>query len=233
MYNLEDLSERYQERFHRTFTPAVVNAMLGAVHRGYESAVDLHDPDRGSEEINFGMGVYSCTKHELCLLADPAGAPWRIASINPRFRIDVAGIAVASYRVGRHERQNILTSFPNPGRNGTPGANREEWVVQEHVQLPLFEESDLPAHEPNRLVLCHMGNSDDGFCAAYLCAPRRLKGPRQIIEWGLTHLLWKRDEERASYLDGQQLRRGELPAPEVIPEAAPKRKVRPQPDVQG
>lgn len=231
MYQLENLSERYQERFHRTFTPIVVDAMLGAVNRAYVSACEMHHPERGSGQSNFGLGVYNCARHELALLAEAADAPWRVTSLNPLFWLDVAGLAVASYRVGSHERRNILTSFPRPGRNGTPSAGKGEWAVSEHMQLPLFSESELPAHEPSRLVLCHMGNSEDGFCAAYLCAPLRLKGKRKIIQWGLTHLLWKRDEGRTGYLD-QPVRPEERPAPEVIPETAPRRRVRPQPNVE-
>ena len=229
MYTLENLSERYQERFNSTFTPSVVDAMLGAVHRGYESASDLHDPARGSEEANFGLGVYSCTKHELALLATPSGAPWRVTHRTPQFRLSAGGIAVASYRVGRNERQNINTSFPNPGRNGAPSAGREEWLVNESAQLPLFPEAEQSTQDPTRLVLCHMGNSDDGFCAAYLCAPRRMKGRRQIIGWGLVHQLWKRDEGSTGYL-GRGVRLDERPAPEETPEASPRRRARPQTD---
>ena len=93
------------------------------------------------------------------------------------FRFKLGEFILACHRVGWTEEDDITTHFPNNG-----GAILE-MVPQEY--LPGFKPE---VSQLRNLVLAHMGNPDDGLCAAYLCFPIEAGGAH-ITRWAYTHEL--------------------------------------------
>lgn len=168
-------------QFNATFVPAAVQPIIGALKRAYTTASELHDPERGSNEVTFGFNLYQFAVHELRKEASLKTTALRVISVGPMFRLAIGEFELACHRVGRSARQDIRSSLPN-----NDGA---AWtMVEEQLCLPGLEETyDLP--KARKVVIAHLGNPDDGLGAIYLCIAGRTDGER-ITSWAYTHPIW-------------------------------------------
>lgn len=167
------------DHFDEVFTPAVRDMLVGALRRAYESARELHDPTRGSNEVTFGVGLYHHAVFELDEVARAEGSTLEVVGKVP-FRV-LAGsrFRVGCHRVGRSASDSIWSSFPE----NTAAA------------VTMIEQPYLPGLAPDvanarNLILAHMGNVDDSLGAVYLCVPTREENDR-IRGWGFAELIWR------------------------------------------
>lgn len=170
--------------FEGTFNGEVKDALLEALGNAYETARDAYMPERGSNESTFGFGVYHHVVHELSQLT-PHLANVQIISRQPSFRMTVGGYELCCHRVGRSETDSIWSSFPNP-------ESAAHSMIEEQLWLPGVQR-DVGIGLAKRLVLAHMGNSEEGLRAAYLCVPSKANGSR-IVAWASAQTLWRADE---------------------------------------
>lgn len=171
--------------FDEVFTPEIRSALTAALQRAYDTAAELHDPTRGSNEVTFGVGLYNYAVFELEALAETMANDLRILGKVP-FRVQAGGqFRLGCHRVGRSASESIWTSFPD---NAAAAA-----ALIEQPYLPgtgFAPEPTTPETGTARsLVLAHLGNPVDGLCAVYLCVPTREENNR-IREWGFAELLW-------------------------------------------
>lgn len=154
-------------RLLETFDDRTVGPLMAALQRAYDSAAELHDPSRGSNTRTFGYTLYHFSVHEL-VAASADLSHVKVRSRDPLFRLQVRDYELACHRVGQTASDNIMTSFP-----GNDGAAPR--MVEEQLWLP-----NVPRRQgvgdARKLVLAHLGNIEDGFEAAYLCAPSRTDG---------------------------------------------------------
>ncbi len=168
--------------FFQTFTPDVNGRLFSAIRRAYDTAFEFQAPaERGFNEQMFGFNLAGYCTYELTSEIETAGAPFRLASQGGTFRFFTGAFEMGCYRAGKSERDNIWTSFPQ-NDSGIQTLNNDQ------LWLPGMEPMALP-----KLVLAHFGNSEDGFCALYLCAPKRYENG-SVVEWAFAHELWKRAE---------------------------------------
>lgn len=167
--------------FDSTFDPVVCSVLIEALARAYDTAVELHDPKRGSNERTFGFGVYEYAVHELSLGVKNARGRIEVASMYPSFRLAIGEFQLACHRVGKSEFDDISGCFPN-------AESAAHTMVEEQLWLPWMVKH-LGIENARRLVLAHMGNSDDALRAVYLCAPWRTEGTR-ITEWAFAECIW-------------------------------------------
>ncbi len=122
---------------------------------------------------------------ELSKSADLAGGLYAIKTRNPKFRLQAGDFEVGCYRVGRAVADDIWTSFPD-NDDAAPA------MVEEQLWLPGFED-EAGVKRARKLVLAHLGNSEDGLGAVYLCVPSRIDKDR-IAGWALAHPIWKQGD---------------------------------------
>lgn len=185
--------------FHRTFTREITSRLTGALGRAYETVLEFRAPkDRGYTEQMFGFNLAGYCAHELTVEIEVGGSPFRALLSGSMFRFIVNDFEIGCYRAGRNERENIWESFPDNDTGIQSLAN------DENLWLPNMAPKPLP-----KLVLAHFGNSTDGICAVYLCAPKRFENGR-IVEWAFAHEIWKRDSDQPTF---QSFAASEAPAP--------------------
>ena len=185
--------------------------LLNCLESGYRTAQDCYEEarTRGANQYVFGYILYHYVVHELKqrVQAESSGFQVLPAKKPLLFRLKLGEFILACHRVGWSEEDDIKTHFPNNG-----GAILE-MVPTEY--LPGFKPE---VSQLRNLVLAHMGNPDDGLCAAYLCFPIEAGGGH-ITQWAYTHELHRlrRPEALATLAN---------PTPPVreIPPAAVRRK---------
>jgi hypothetical protein len=169
--------------FYQTFNQNVRDRLLDALRRAYATAYEGRlSEELGYTEQMFGFCLSGFCGHELTAEIETAGQPFRLIPQGNTFRFQVGDFIVGCYKAGRTERDNIYQSFPNNDTGIQTLSNDEAW-------LPGLEPKLLP-----KLVLAHLGNSEDGICAVYLCAPKRFESGC-VAEWAFAEELWRREGE--------------------------------------
>lgn len=165
-----------------TFPPALLEALVRALRRGYDHAGNNFDEERGSNNCTYGTDVYHKNWFELKgLMARPVGANLELVTF-PAVRFRLGPFHLASHRVGGLSSDPISQCFPR---------SRVAGMELRSKQLPLFPHLH-PSSEEFCAVLAHTGNAEDGLCAAYLCLPEALNHRGQIERWAHTEFLFKR-----------------------------------------
>lgn len=210
------------ELFERTFSASTTDRLVRSLRRAYATACEHHVPERGSNEVTFGINLYFHAVHEICEEAAREPDLLDVTSRQPIFRLQAGAFELACHRVGLSERESIWSSFPkNEGAACL--------MVEEQLWLPgidLAPRFDLAA--ARKLVLAHQGNADEGMRAAYLCIPGRTEGGR-ITGWVFARPLFRADERRAPresrpallpevVVEAPVVTRKRLPPPEVVAE---------------
>lgn len=195
--------------FDATFMPDLNNAIVRALERAYETACEHHVPERGGNEVTFGFTLYNYAVHELCGLAGVVDSV-AVNSRHPVFRLRVGQYELACHRVGNSERDNIWSSFPN--NDGAVST-----MFEEQLWLPAVREH-MHVEDARKLILAHLGNSEDGLRAVYLCVPGKTDSGR-IIAWVAAHRVWRADEATAAVTPQRPLIREE-----VVPEPTVRRR---------
>lgn len=165
--------------FFATFTDDIASALQAALRRAYDSACEQHDPARGFNEQTFGYSLYHCAAFELGVEADRLGAEVEVEAGRPSFRLRIGEYRLGCHRVGQNAAQNIERCFPG-NESGAPA------LIEEQLWLPGMEPR---VHDARNLILAHLGNTEHGLEAVYLCIPSREEKDK-IAEWGYTHCLW-------------------------------------------
>lgn len=173
------------ELFERTFSAQATAPLIRSLRRAYETACEHHVPERGSNEVTFGINLYFHAVHELCLQAKQNPGLVEITSRQPIFRMHMGEYELACHRVGLSERESIWTSFPkNEGAACL--------MVEEQLWLPgLAPIFDIT--RARKLILAHVGNADEGMRAVYLCIPGRTESGR-ITSWVFVRPLYRADD---------------------------------------
>lgn len=167
-----------------TFNNIVCNELIEALDTAYMDAVEVYRPECGSNALTFGVDVYAFACKRLGGIAEEEGSDVLLQSRGPSFRFRVGEFELGCHKVGRSAQEDIWNSFPgNRGGVRTLIENQEsfEFVKDEEVSGKKF-------------ILAHMGNHEDGLCAAYICQPKRLDKNGQVAEWEFVYELWKRGQ---------------------------------------
>ena len=173
--------------FFDTFTDPIVASLVAALKRAYDTVCEGHEPSRGFNEQTFGYCLYHVAAHELETEAMGLGPEVEVEAGRPLFRLRVGEYLLGCHRVGHRAIQDITRCFP--GNDGAAPA-----LIETQLWLPGME----PRLERARnLVLAHLGNTEEGLVAVYLCVPSREEKDK-IAEWGFTHLLWSVGETLAT-----------------------------------
>jgi len=189
-------------------------AFVAALRVAYDTATELYDASRGSNEHLFGLSVYHFSAHEISRAAEARPGEIVILSRAPTFRFRVGEFELACHRVPRGD---IWKSFP-----GNDGAVTE--MVPPQLWLPHLgpiEVSDELVDNARKLVLAHMGDVEEGLVGVYVCLPIGVSDANQIDRWGYVKSL-SLDESPAA----QQAPDGPTAAPEEAIEAVPVRRKR-------
>ena len=167
------------------FTPEFIEQIRQSLHRGYQTAIDLHDESRGGNENTFGLGLYHYNWFELTQ-ASLDEAPFKVKRTSV-FRLIVGDCILACHRVGRCADDDIMQCYP-----GNVDATIR--LIQEQFE---FEGDGFGRDltKIRRFMIAHLGNSTSGLEAIYLTVPRKTASG---IEWIAAFLLWKRDVEAVS-----------------------------------
>jgi hypothetical protein len=144
-------------------------ALLGA----YADAGEIHDPERGFNDLIHGLIVYHLTGHRLAR-AFESDPDVRFARGAAGPELWVEGCRLRWNKVGSDARQRIESSFPRSSQVAA-------FMAEANQQLSLWE-SDGEASEPANWILAHVGNPRDGLIRAYLAAPISSSG-REVTGW--------------------------------------------------
>lgn len=210
-------SPRPGDAYEAVFTEQVRSALVDALGRAYSTATDLHEPARGSNERTFGYGLYEYAVHELGVQAEELGDAVQVLTRHPSFRLGIGEYEVACHRVGRSEHDCIWSCFPN-------SESAAHTMHEEQLWLPGMSKH-LGVESARRVVLAHLGNTEDGFRAAYVCIPWRTEGTR-IVEWAHADCIWRVEDDAIVVATDAQPRAPE----EVVEEPVVRRKVKQVPD---
>ncbi len=175
------MAQRPPDSFVRTFSPGLQKLLVGALARAYHAVARAHRLHPGFNERTFGFSVYEVGVHELSSIAEENADRLRVKWIEQAFRLIAGPYEVAYHKVGHSAHDDIRVSFPN-----------NEGAVTSMVLA-----SYLPGLEPDlsqatRVVLAHMGNPEEGLCAAYLCIPIGHDAAGRINEWGFTYEIFRK-----------------------------------------
>lgn len=173
------------ELLERSFE-RVSTAIVAALRAAYDTAAELHDADRGSNEHTYGYGVYHYAVHEISNSPEVEAGQIYIVSKHPSFRLRIGEFEAACHRVPAGD---IWTSFPS--NNGAVGE-----MVEGQLWIPGFEPVPTPdanLHMARRVLIAHMGDLDEGLRAVYACIPTSVNEAGQIDRWGYAKLLWSSD----------------------------------------
>ncbi len=166
--------------FHNTFSAPVKDLLVSALDEAYTTAEVHFEANRGNNTKTFGFELYHCAVHELSQRAENSGGLVCISRSHPVFRLRVGAYEIACHKVGVSATQDIWTAFP--GNKGAAPALVDE-------QPFLFSEMEPSVAFPEKLVLAHLGNPEDGLQAVYLCAPAETEKKR-ISRWAYAECLW-------------------------------------------
>lgn len=172
-------------RIHSAFPASLCNSLVGALDEAYQEVGSSHDPDRGWNNFTFGTNVWAIAQFQLQKLArEPQ---WGLVEEPDIHRVTFArdGLHLSCYKVGFSADEDIHSCFPN-------NQNAAKRLVRNNQQYDLFGET-YQEGAPVDLVLAHLGNSERGLEAAYLCVPSAIGADERISEWAFAHLLWRRD----------------------------------------
>jgi len=165
--------------FFDTFTDPIVAGLVAALKRAYETACEEHHPARGSNEQTFGFCLYHYAAHELEAEAQGLGPEVEVEAGRPLFRLRVGDYVLGCHRVGHSAAQDISKCFPGNDCAAPALIEKQLWLPGMEPRLDLARQ----------LVLAHLGNTEEGLEAVYLCVPSREEKDK-IAEWGFTHQLW-------------------------------------------
>lgn len=161
--------------FFKLFDNERTSLLLDCLEKGYATAQHGYKEaqSRGANQYTFGYDLYHYVVHEIKegIQADPLGfqvVPEKNALL---FRLKLGEFTLGCHRVGRTEADDINTHFPNNG-----GA------ILHMVPNPYLPGLLPEVNQLRNVVLAHMGNPDDGLCAAYLCFPIQAEGGH-ISQW--------------------------------------------------
>lgn len=166
--------------FRSAFSPAVRDRLVSGLAAAYATAEAHFEADRGNNTKTFGFELYHCAVHELSRSASESGGLLSVSRAHPFFRLRVGAYEIACHKVGNSATQSIWSAFP--GNTGAAPA-----LV--HEQPFLFSEMEPTVAFPEKLVLAHLGNPEDGLEAVYLCAPAETEKKR-ISRWAYAECLW-------------------------------------------
>lgn len=172
-------------KFFTTFNDEVLPLLLEAVAGAYNEAGECYAIAPNADANTYGTDLYRFAGHRLTRMAGQHPELMSVVREHPSFIHRVGDYELICHRVAKEASANIWNSFPNPNTEG----------VQRGVAL------FLPGLEPNlnevtRLVLAHIGNQEDGLCAAYICFP--LANASGGIEWGYVQELYRKHGETPS-----------------------------------
>ena len=170
--------EKFNQHFQEDFREENFEAFFNLINDGYLTGCDVHLPQSGSDGMSFGTNVYKFISHNLSMLAE--GSDYiNVLSRNP-FRIQFKRFELAFHKVGKTGLEPIETSFPHSAT-----AARESRFIQLSFERELLGQEAYAEEVPYNLVLAHMGNPEEGFCALYLCRPGKVVDGK-IQEWEFT-----------------------------------------------
>jgi len=182
------------ELLQRTFTPEIVDTLVGAVSHAYEVNYDRYDPSVGHDLMTFGLMLFKSRVHYIKMLAHRHD--WiRIAQIGPAFRFQIGEYTLASHRVGDSVEDDIESLFPRNQTAAWKLAERNR--AQRRLPFPHEEALDRDDSACRSLILADVGNPTDGLCRLFLGIPSEISAERRISGWSTTHELWANDEALA------------------------------------
>lgn len=175
--------------FDKAFTQPILDDIVAALGVAYNDASERYEPAVGSNATTFGVDVYNFGWHRL-REASEKHKSMSVTKDNNADRLHVGDYLLCSHRVGSSADADIRRSFPK-----NDGATTTMIEAQFTGYLPGMEPKPEDFADKRRYVLAHLGSSEDGLGAVYLCIPAGRVGEK-IEAWAYTRLIWKRSEIR-------------------------------------
>jgi hypothetical protein len=169
------------------FPESLSQQIVKGLQLAYDETHDHFNRQIGHDEQLFGLMVYKSKTHFLSQLSN------RISSVelihkSPSFRLKIGRYFVAAYRAGDNGDVDISEAFPK-------NKNKASQLVERNQrQLRLFpDEPELDDSNCNEVIICDVGNSQEGLLSVFLGVPVKKSEDGRIMKWGTTILLWKKD----------------------------------------
>lgn len=178
-------------------TPAMFEDITRAIRLAYDHANETHTPEYGDDKHTYGTTVWRYVtkkiKTELSYHLDIL----RVSEKNNRLKVQIGNLNIGFNKVGHTGKEDINKSFPNNMNNVY------EMALDQESQLSFFdmevteEKVETEITELKNIIIAHMGNSEDGLCALYLCFPIYDK-EEKIVKWARTMKIWDIDSPTPS-----------------------------------
>jgi len=134
------------ELFERTFPASTTDRLVRCLRRAYATACEHHVPERGSNEVTFGINLYFHAVHEICEEATREPDLLDVTSRQPIFRLQAGAFELACHRVGLSERESIWTSF-RADEARVPRESRPALLPEVVVEAPVVTRKRPPPPE--------------------------------------------------------------------------------------
>lgn len=180
------------ELLQREFTPERNNQLVNCLHHAYQASIESFTPEHGHDGMVFGLMVYKSAIHFLSQVSNRES--WiQMISENPRFLMKVGRYTTGVYKVGTSRMDDPESSFPN---NRVGAFMLAEANVR---QMSLFGEESLFEDDTifTNLILCHIGNSEEGLLSVFIGIPAQFNEEREVTAWSTTYSIWNKDKDES------------------------------------
>jgi hypothetical protein len=195
--------------FYTSFNSEVEQLLIAALKKASDSACELHDESRGSNNRTYGFQIYEFLKHEFKKISVSSSGKIEIIQKGNWVGLKVGRFEVGFYKVGYSENENIDRCFPK-NKCGAPKL----------VQMELFDHLPKDAgpdlQRVTKFILAHQSNSLDGVCSIHLCVPMKDEESETIDNWAHKHQIYMIDRQATTPTTPDEFVSDERPLPEKI-----------------
>lgn len=178
--------QKIEESLRKNFTGRTISDLVDSLRKAYESNLIIYNPGIGHDETTFGFMIAKSRIHFICESAIK-NPEIKIIKRNPYIYFQVGDYFVSSYRVGSSLDDGIADLFPK-NRN-------RAWKLAKKNLIPYLPFSELEDFEIDQeeyvdnsnfrqVILADIGNSEEGFCGAFLGIPSKFdQENKTITDW--------------------------------------------------
>lgn len=178
-------------------TPAILEDITRAVKLAYDHTNETHTHEYGDDKFSYGTTLWRYVSKEIKSGLSYHLDTLRISEKNNRLKIQIGNLSIGFNKIGYSGKEDINKSFPNNMNNVFEMATNQESQLS-FFDMELEEEKvEAEVTKLKNIIIGHMGNSEDGLCALYLCFPI-LEKEEKIVKWAHTIKIWDLDSPEAS-----------------------------------
>lgn len=196
--------ESTAERIKRAFSEKtnVIDILVEALQKAYEINLKLYDPkDAGHDEMTFGLMVAKSRAHFIAEAANKEKSI-KIIKRTPYIYFQVGDYYVSSYRVGDSIQDDIKELFPNNRRRAWKLAKENQHhtgFLFPEMEFSLRCQQMIDDSGCRQIILADIGNSEEGFCKAFIGVPSKFNSDNgKITAWSTQVPIWERGEKKVA-----------------------------------